>query len=125
MRVTNSMISNRVLYNMQRSLSRFMNLESEMSSGRRINKPSDGPGGTQRDLTYRTELAKIDQYQKNVTAGLNWMGTYDTILADVKNSISTAKEVAVSMANGNYDEPLTIWQPMTVTATGGLVIMGE
>jgi len=31
----------------------------------------------------------------------------------------------VSVANGNYDEPLTIWQPMTVTATGGAVIIGK
>ena len=31
----------------------------------------------------------------------------------------------VSVANGNYDEPLTIWQPMTVTAAGGAVIIGK
>ena len=62
MRVTNGMISNRVVFNMQRSLRRFMHLETSMSSGRRINKPSDDPSGTLRDLNYRTELARIGQY---------------------------------------------------------------
>jgi flagellar hook-associated protein 3 FlgL len=104
MRVTAGMINSRVVFNMQRSLRRFMNLEINMSSGRRINKPSDDPSGTVRDLTYRTELAKIAQYQKNVGQALNWMGAYETVLTDAKNFISSAKEVAVAMANGNYDD---------------------
>jgi hypothetical protein len=31
----------------------------------------------------------------------------------------------VSIANGNYPEQITIWQPMTLNATGGSVIIGE
>lgn len=30
----------------------------------------------------------------------------------------------VSIANGNYPERLTLWQPMTVTATGGVAVVG-
>jgi flagellar hook-associated protein 3 FlgL len=104
MRVTNGMIASRVVYNMQRSLRRFMDMETNMSSGRRINRPSDDPTGTVRDLTYRTELAAIAQYRRNVDQGLNWMGTYDSTLSDLKDFVSSAKEVAVAMANGNYDE---------------------
>lgn len=31
----------------------------------------------------------------------------------------------VSIADGNYPEPMTIWQPMTLKATGGTVVIGE
>jgi hypothetical protein len=31
----------------------------------------------------------------------------------------------VSIANGNYPEQITIWQPMTLNATGDSVIIGE
>lgn len=103
MRVTNSMISGQVVFNMQRSLKKFFQLETQMSSGRQINKPSDNPTGTLRDLNYRTELAKIDQYRKNISQGLSWMGTYDQVLADAKNFVTTAKEVALSMSNDTYD----------------------
>jgi flagellar hook-associated protein 3 len=75
-----------------------------MSSGRRINKPSDDPIGTRRDLSYRTELAKITQYQKNIDQAQTWMTTYDTTLGDLKDLVSSAKEIAVTMANGVYDE---------------------
>lgn len=104
MRVTNNMISNRVVFNMQRSLGRFFDLETQMSSGRRINKPSDDPSGTLRDLNYRTELARIDQYQKNISQAMNWTATYDQVLADTKNFVSEAKEIAVAMSNDTYDD---------------------
>ncbi len=103
MRVTNGMITNQVMFNTQRALKRYVNLQSNMSSGRRINQPSDDPLGTLRDLNYRTELAKIDQFQKNISTGQNWLKTYDNSLAEIKDFISTAKEVAVAMSNGTYD----------------------
>ena len=104
MRVTNSMISDRVVFNIQRSLSRFLDLQTQQSSGRRINKPSDDPSGTLRDLNYRTELAKIEQYQSNISQAMNWTATYDQVLSDTKNFVSEAKEIAVSMSNDTYDD---------------------
>ena len=89
---------------MQRSLNRFMDLQTAMSSGRRINAPSDDPTGTLQDLSYRSELSKIEQYQKNVNKGLSRMGIYDSTMADMKNLLTSAKEVAVAMSNDTYDE---------------------
>ncbi|MBD3403634.1 flagellar hook-associated protein 3 [candidate division GN15 bacterium] len=104
MRVTNNMIQNQVVFNMQRSLQRFFDLETQMSSGRRINKPSDDPSGTLRDLNYRTELAKIEQFRKNISQAMTWTATYDQVLSDVKNFVSEAKEMAVAMSNDTYDD---------------------
>ncbi|RKX29630.1 MAG: flagellar hook-associated protein 3 [Candidatus Zixiibacteriota bacterium] len=103
MRITNGMIANRVVFNMQRSISRFMSMETKMSSGRKLNKPSDDPVGIQRDLNYRTELSKNEQYTSSIHRAQTWMQTYDTALCDLKDLVSGAKELAVAMANGNYD----------------------
>lgn len=104
MRVTNNMISGLVSFNMQRSLTRFMELQGQMSSGRRINRASDDPLGTLRDLDYRKELATIDQMRSNVSQGLTWVNNYDTIVANISDLINDAHELAVSMANGTYDD---------------------
>ena len=104
MRITTSMLTDRVVFNMQRSIRRYMDMQTQLSSGRRINKPSDDPIGTQRDLIYRTELKKNEQYRKNIGQGQNWMQSYDSILGDLKNLISSAKEIAIAMSNGVYDE---------------------
>jgi flagellin-like hook-associated protein FlgL len=103
LRVTNGMMSNLVTFNMQKSLGRFMEMQTQMSSGKRINKPSDDPLGTLRDLDYRAEIKKIAQFRRNISTATNWQQSYDTALADVKNMLSSAKELAVSMSNASYD----------------------
>ncbi len=98
MRVTNKMISDQVLYNLNRSLDRFANLQSMMSSGRRIAKPSDDPVGTQKDLRYRKTIAEISQYQNNIASSRNLLNSYDSILLEAKNIITDAYDRAVDMA---------------------------
>ncbi|MBU0984002.1 MAG: flagellar hook-associated protein FlgL [candidate division Zixibacteria bacterium] len=99
MRVTNAMISGTVVFNLQRSMSRFLDLQTQSSSGRRINKPSDDPLGTLRDMEYRTQLSKIEQYQSNISQGKTWLSTYDNTLSDVSNLLSEVKEIVVAMSN--------------------------
>jgi len=104
MRVTNSMIASNTVFNMQRSISRLLELQVQLSTGRQINKPSDNPIGVQSDLNYRTELAKNAQYQNNNNQALTWMQNYDSSLSDLKNLYTSAKEIAIAMSNGTYDE---------------------
>ncbi len=103
MRISNSMLTSGSIYDMQRSLQRYILIQSQLSSGRRINTPSDDPIGTQRDLTYRAELDKNEQYRKNIDQALNWTQSYDSILSDLKDLVSSAKEIAIAMSNGVYD----------------------
>ncbi|MCH8026803.1 MAG: flagellar hook-associated protein FlgL [candidate division Zixibacteria bacterium] len=104
MRVTNSVIAANVSFNTQRAIARFLELQKQMSSGRRINKPSDDPIGTIRDLDYRKELSKIQQYRGAIAQGQNWMGAYENGLADVNTMLSSARELAVAMADETFDE---------------------
>jgi flagellar hook-associated protein 3 FlgL len=103
MRVTNKMISDQVINNLSRNLSRFMNLQNQMSTGRRILKPSDDPIGTIKDLSYRSRLSEIEQYQKNIGEGNNWLASVDVALGDMTDMIRRAKEIAVALANDTYD----------------------
>lgn len=103
MRITNNMISDQVLTNLNRSLARFMTLEENMSSGRRINKPSDDPIGTQKDLRYRKVLSEIEQYQTNINNASNLLSSYDNILGNLSDLLSSARELAVSLSNDTFD----------------------
>ena len=104
MRVTNSMMTDQVVFNMQRSLQRYLDLQTSMSSGRRINKPSDDPLGTLRDLDYRTQLSRIKQYRRNISQAGNWVSSYDETFRSVSERLDEAKQLVVDMANGTYDE---------------------
>ena len=104
MRVTNKMMVDRVSFNTQTALARYLNMQTQMSSGRRINKPSDDPLGIQRDLDYRTELAKNGQFLNNAARAQEWAQNYDGVLADVGNLLSSTREIAVAMASEVADD---------------------
>jgi flagellar hook-associated protein 3 FlgL len=46
MRIANNMMSDRLLANLQRSYGRMATTQEQISTGRRVNRPSDDPTGT-------------------------------------------------------------------------------
>ena len=76
------MVSNQVMFNLGRIMERFLELQNQTSTNRRINKPSDDPIGTLRDLSYRERLANIEQYQANISVGSTWLSTVLSYMLD-------------------------------------------
>lgn len=102
LRVTQDMVANQVIYNLSRTLSRFYKLQNMTSTNRRINKPSDDPVGTIKDLSYRERLSDITQYKSNISMARVWLQSTDTALNDINTALSSAYETAVAMANDSY-----------------------
>jgi flagellin-like hook-associated protein FlgL len=103
MRVTNEMIANQVVYNLSRNINKFYVLQNQMSTSRRINKASDDPIGTVKDLSYRDRLNDLAQYKSNITIGQTWLSTSDSALNDINTAISNAHSAAVEMSNDTFD----------------------
>jgi len=104
MRVTNNMIMNTVVRNLSLGLDKYLRLQTMMSTGKRINRPSDDPTGTAQDLGYRFRLSDMEQFQKNINFGKAWLATTENALGEMSNLVSDAKELATQMANDIYDE---------------------
>jgi flagellar hook-associated protein 3 len=103
MRVTNEMIANQVVYNLTQNINRFYVLQNQMSTNRRINKASDDPVGTIKDLSYRERLNDLAQYKSNIAIGQTWLSTVDSALNDINTAISGAHSAAVEMSNDTFD----------------------
>ena len=103
MRVTNEMIANQVVYNLAQNINRFYVLQNQMSTNRRINKASDDPVGTIKDLSYRERLNDLTQYKSNIAIGQTWLSTADSALSDINTAISSAHSAAVEMSNDTND----------------------
>jgi len=104
MRVSNRMIANRVLYNLSRSTNRFLKLQTQASSGRRINKPSDDPLGITSALNFRSRLSEISQFKLNLSHSQSWLSFSDQALGNINNLIIEAKDLAVQLGNDTFDE---------------------
>lgn len=99
MRVTSSMLTAQVVANLGRNLSRFSRMEEQLSSTRRINRPSDDPMGTLRVLEYRHELEQIGQFQKDVQFGQAWLGGTDQALSSLDDLLIEAFDITLNMSN--------------------------
>jgi flagellar hook-associated protein 3 FlgL len=84
MRVTNTIVFNTTLANIQQYNARLLQTYAEASSGRRLHRPSDDPTGTRRVLDLRGALSSLERFasQRAVTTSL-LEGT-DTALQNVE-----------------------------------------
>mgnify|MGYP001433919561 CR=1 FL=1 len=100
LRVTQGMMNTQLLRNISNHMKRMSELQNQLSSGRRINAPSDDPVGITFALRYRTELAANEQYQENADAALSQLDYVDTLLDQVNQVLQRLRELAVKGANG-------------------------
>ena len=103
-RVTQRYLNDRVGTNLQRNLSAMGRIQEQLSSGRLIQKPSDSPTGTVSALQLRSEMRRNEQYQRNASDGIGWLGTADSTLTDTLATVRKVRELALTGANAATSE---------------------
>ena len=66
MRVTQSMLSNNVLRHLSKSYSKLGKLQDQLSTQKKITRPSDDPVVAMLGLGYRKDLNRVQQYNRNI-----------------------------------------------------------
>ncbi len=100
MRVADSTVFGSLIFNLQRARARQADLQLQLSSGRRINAPSDDPIGFGKAIDYRTALATVEQRNRGVALATSQLDETDSVLQSATTTVlARAKELAVSMAN--------------------------
>ena len=62
MRVTNRMLANNYLRNMNKNLTNMQALNRQLSTGKEISRPSDNPYKTARSMQLNTDISTNKQY---------------------------------------------------------------
>lgn len=99
-RVTQSMLNQNMLFNLQRSNSAMAKYQEQLSTGKKITKPSDDPVVAVRSMYFRSSLNEIDQYKRNAEDGLSWMTSTDEALDEVISVLHRVRELTVQGLNG-------------------------
>ncbi len=99
MRVTNQILFQQTQAAIQKSNQRLADLQEAVATGKRINHFGDDPIGAVRALDLRVFEASLDQYGKNINAGLPFLEQTDSVLGDVTEVLGRAKELALQFAN--------------------------
>jgi flagellar hook-associated protein 3 FlgL len=98
-RITPSMITTGLLADLQDITSRLAHTREQLSSGKRIQQPSDDPFGTARALQFRADLAANKQYQTNIGEASAWQDASDTALGQIGDLVLRARDLTVQGAN--------------------------
>ncbi|WP_145414112.1 flagellar hook-associated protein FlgL [Paenibacillus xylanexedens] len=100
MRITNNMLGSQLLMNLNRNAQQMNTTQTQLATGRKINKPSDDPVGITYSLRYRAELSSNDQYQKNVDSAISWLEFNDTVMNQAGNVVQRLRELTVQASTG-------------------------
>ena len=100
MRITSGMVMDTALRNIESNMDRVSELEAQLTSGSRIQKPSDDPIGAARSLSFQESLGATGQYLSNIDQAKSWLDMTDSTLAEVTNTVHRARELAIQAANG-------------------------
>jgi flagellar hook-associated protein 3 FlgL len=92
------------LAGLQSSASRLASLQSQLSSGRKITKPSDDPAGTVSALEARSQLAQANQYSANGTDGLGWLSEVDSTMSSVNLALQSARTTTLQGLNAGGND---------------------
>lgn len=93
MRVTNQMMNNSALYNLQRQQGRLAELEQQYSTEKKISKPSDDPIIAVRALKLRTNYSELRQYvEKNIPDADSWLELTESAVDNAISMLKTASE---------------------------------
>jgi flagellar hook-associated protein 3 FlgL len=100
-RVTQGMMNTQLLSNINKNIKKMDREQAMLSTGRRINVPSDDPVGITYAMRYRTELGANAQYQRNVDTAVSNLEYMDTMLGQAGDVLQKIRELAVKGANGS------------------------
>jgi len=104
MRVTQSMLSNNMLRNLSNSYSRLGKLQDQLSTQKKITRPSDDPVVAMLGMGYRTDVNRVEQFKRNIGEVKNWVETTDDALDHSVNALQRIRELVVQASNGTYEE---------------------
>ena len=104
MRITNRMLNNNVIRNINRNLENMSRTQEQMASGKAVNRPSDDPIVVARVLAFQTSIAANDQYKKNMEDARGWLDASERALDMATSTLQRARELAVYGANGTMPD---------------------
>ena len=135
-RVSNNSVYNNVLKNIQKQLIEQDRLFEQISSNKKIQKPSDNPIGTSESMTIRDALSRDSEYQNTINTGEIWTNITSTALDSATQTWQRVNEIAISAADGTksntdlqgmaeeLDQLLNLFIQTSNTDNAGLFIFG-
>ena len=105
MRITNKVLVNGYLTDLNRNLENMSKLQEQMSSGKEVRRPSDDPFKVARTMELTEDISINERYSKNIDEGLGWPNSVESSMGLMTDALQTIREKTV--AGGNVTNSTT------------------
>ena len=102
-RITSNESTRQVASDIRRQQAEIAELREHLSSGKRINRPSDDPAYAARLVDIAAASKQIDQYERNANAAESRLTLEESALRQTHDTLSRVRELALSALNGKSD----------------------
>ncbi|RXJ02285.1 flagellar hook-associated protein FlgL [Anaerobacillus alkaliphilus] len=102
MRTTQMMLANNTLRHISSNYQRMGQIQDQLSTGKKITRASQDPVVAMNGMRYRTQVAEMEQFKRNLSETYNWMETTDATLDKVTQTLHRVRELTVQAANDSY-----------------------
>jgi flagellar hook-associated protein 3 FlgL len=98
-RVTQQTLSRTTMAGLQDNLARLQRTQEQLSSGRRVSRPSDSPVDTVAAMQLRADKQRTEQYARNIDDGLARLATADDALTEAVDVLGRVRQLVVAGLN--------------------------
>ncbi|MEJ2402911.1 MAG: flagellar hook-associated protein FlgL [Candidatus Thiodiazotropha sp.] len=102
-RISTSMLFDRGIASMLKRQMALSEAQQQVSSGKRIQTPSDDPPGAAQILNLRTAITRVEQYQENADQARARLDLQETALAGVDNILPKVLELTLQGQSDTYN----------------------
>lgn len=104
MRVATISIYSNSKSHLGQTLTNYTEAVTTVTTGKKIQSPSDDPVGYSRVMDIDSTLSQLDQLHSNISTGLEWLNTTESTLDSVLDTISEVKQLSIAAINGTYND---------------------
>lgn len=119
MRISTNNVMQKTLFDLNVALDRYTSAQNEVSSGKRLNKPSDDPAGMSYALSLHNVLDNIDQYRSNIADAKAFMSTAENALGSAADVIRSVRTTVVQAASSQMNDQSRISLASQIDAAVG------
>ena len=107
MRITTQMLYSQFNYNLQNSMNNIFQTDEQISSGQKLNKPSDDPAAVSSIISGKAELSSIAGFQDAITNATLLLNSTNTALDNLHTLIANAKQIGVNAQSASTQDMAT------------------
>jgi flagellar hook-associated protein 3 len=92
------------LNNLYRNINQMDKLQTQLSSSKKFQIPSDDPTGVVKSMGLTSSLTELEQYQRNISKGVSHLEATDTSINQYTDLLKRARDLTIEGSNATMSQ---------------------